>query len=113
MAKPHWSHSYIDGPNEARIPVWGCQHSDCTSKATHQWQRTATAEEVATEAATPGPYGSLVRNAEGPQRVAVFACAEHILSLDAMAQTHDAACPAPDSGCGCDAPNSSHAAARG
>jgi hypothetical protein len=112
MAKPHWSHSYTEGANDQQIPVWGCQHSDCTSKATHQWQRTATTEEIEAEASTEGPFGSVVRNMQGPHRVAVFACAQHTLPLDAMANTHDAACPAPDTGCGCNADDSAVAAAR-
>jgi len=113
MAKTYWSHSYTEGPHDTQIPVWGCQHSDCTEKATRQWQRTATPYEVEADLSTEGPYGSVVRNMQGPHRVAVFACEEHAPPLDAMAQTHDAACPAPDPGCGCDANDSADAAPRG
>lgn len=106
MAKPHWTHSHQEHPL-GTTPMWGCQHSECDQQATHGWQRIATDEEVRADAETEGPFGSVVRNMQGPHRVAVFACAEHALEPEQMARTHDATCPAPDPGCEChDGPGS-------
>lgn len=100
MARAHWVHSMEEHVNGSS-PVLGCQYPDCKQRAAHQWQRTATEEEVAADAAAEGPYGSVVRNMQGPHRVAVFACRDHAPTPDSMAQVHGAACPAPDAGCDC------------
>lgn len=100
MARHYWTHSYEEhasGP----VAVQGCQFPDCRDRATHQWQRAATEEEVAADAAQQGPYGSVVRNMQGPHRVAVFACPDHALSHDSMARTHLAECDAPGQDCNC------------
>lgn len=101
MAKTHWHHSVVEQDSGIRTPVWGCQHSACKEPATHQWQRSATDDEVAREYATQGPYGQVIRSWQGPHTVAVFACAEHALHAEGMANTHGATCPAPDPGCDC------------
>lgn len=113
MAKPHWHHSMHEHDSGAVIPVFGCQHSECTEKSTRVWQRTATDAEVAADAETVGPFGKVVRNMQGPHRVAVFSCEDHALSADDMAKTHGAACPAPDSGCDCNDVEQHATAARG
>lgn len=100
MARSYWVHSVEELPH-ATVPLHGCQATDCTSRATHQWQRYATEEEMAAEAATQGQYGSVFRNHTEPSRVAVFACKEHLLHPDSMVRTHEADCVAPDDGCAC------------
>lgn len=97
MARAHWQLPVHNGPGA----VFGCQHSTCGGAATHSWQRLATGAEISAESGRVGPYGVVVRNPEGPHRVAVFSCAEHALTADAMALVHVAVCPAPDSGCDC------------
>lgn len=102
MAKPHWN-VILPHPESGQLEDhgFGCQESSCTQKATWQWQREATPQEVEQEANTEGPYGKVVRSRTGPQKAAVFSCAEHALPLDAMAQSHLSTCPAPDKGCVC------------
>lgn len=92
MPKPHWTHQ--TGP-------YGCQETTCTAPATHQWQREATPQEVERELNLTGPYGPVIRNTTGPHTTAVFACANHIPTLNTMTKTHDTNCPAPDPGCNC------------
>ncbi len=102
MSRPHWVHSYEDsayGPT----PVRGCQFPECDQRAAYQWQRAATEEEIAAENSFQGQYGAVVRNNTGPHRVSVFACQEHAPSSDDMTYYHEALCPAPAEGCGCDA----------
>lgn len=101
MAKAHWHHSYMEHGSGAKLPIFGCQNTECNRRSVYVWQRTATDAEVAADAATEGPYGQVVRNMQGPHHVAVFACAEHALPADDMAKTHGATCPAPDQGCVC------------
>lgn len=111
MAKPHWE---ISGPhpNDPELPHvilgYGCQNSGCTQKATWQWQRDATADEVAAEAALEGPYGELYRSSQGPHSVAVFSCDDHAFKaedgshhLDRLSIRHASQCTAPDPGCAC------------
>lgn len=101
MARAHWHHSVMEHDSGSKLPLFGCQHTDCPSKGVYMWQREATEEEVAADANLQGPHGAVVRNFQGPHRVAVFACQEHALHPDAMAKTHSVACPAPDPGCEC------------
>lgn len=100
MAKPHWFHTVQEHPHGV-VQLYGCQHSSCKQAATHQWQREATEQEIEADAQTQGPYGSVVRNFQGPHRVAVFACKDHVLENDSMAAVHVSSCPAPDEGCTC------------
>lgn len=100
MARAYWVHSAEEHPH-GLVSLPGCQHPTCTQRATHQWQRAATEEEVEAEATRQGPYGSLVRNMQGPHRVAVFACEDHILPHESMARTHLAECGAPGEDCNC------------
>lgn len=101
MAKDHWQHSVIEQDNGYALTKWGCQHSTCTEHAVHSWRRKATDAEVEAEAALEGLYGRVIRSSRGPHHVAVFACAEHALPAEGMADTHGATCPAPDPGCDC------------
>ncbi len=94
MAKEHWYHDKTG-------MRFGCQHSTCTSPAFTQWQRAATAAEIAAEHHLQGPYGDVIRNPEGPHHIAVFGCQEHALPMDRAALRHAADCPAPDDGCVC------------
>lgn len=108
MAKEHWLHSTGEPVTEPVSPTYGCQHSECDGKATWQWQREATEEEIAQELRLESVYGEIVRNPQGPHNVAVFACDEHTPkdengnhNLDSMAMRHAHHCPAPDAGCDC------------
>ena len=101
MARKHWIH------RESQQD--GCQHSQCARKTTWQWQRYATDAEVDNEMNLQSPDGQVIRNMEGPHRVAVFACDEHTPKngdgshhLELMAISHQRDCPAPDAGCECE-----------
>ena len=115
MPTPH-AEIYEDRADGTRVHTgWQCQQSTCMRPAEHQWQRLATTDEVAADAATVGNYGDVYRNAEGPHHSAVFACATHaphrpsedprqpdVPDLEAMARVHAHDCTAPDPGCVCD-----------
>lgn len=100
MARSYWIHSYEEHAN-GTIPVQGCLSPGCDQRATHQWQRLATEDEIAAEHSQEGPYGAVVRNMQGPHRVAVFSCHKHTLRHDSMARTHLAECAAPGEVCNC------------
>lgn len=101
MAKAHWTHDSYNPETGQSVQRHGCQQTECEEPATHGWQRTATEEEIEAESVAQGPFGEVIRNWDGPHKVAVFACGEHVLPLDSMAATHLSRCPAPDLGCEC------------
>lgn len=103
MAKPHWQITETNPETgETITTAFGCQHDLCDTKATVQWQRAATADEINADATQEGPYGPVIRNPQGPHNVAVFACDTHALPPAQAAIRHTPDCPAPHPAAACE-----------